>query len=102
FARDLFEWSRKDRLHQRVGDLPHRLLARPTIELLRTPVPIADHILHVPHEYGVVGEIEQARLLLEAVLRLPTCRDVEHHAAQAAALIVFDDHADQIPEPYDS
>src|SRR6185369_13294421 len=60
---------RELRLKQHVCMTADSLVAEPAVELFRTAIPVRDGIVHVPHEDGVVRELEQICLLTERVLR---------------------------------
>ena len=45
--------------------LAESLFARPSVKLLRAAVPVGDHVVQVARDDGVVGDVEQARLLTQ-------------------------------------
>jgi len=63
FCPDVIARRRKNGPQKVMRALSNRLLRRPPIQLLRSPIPIGDDVIHISDEDRVVCQIEQASLL---------------------------------------
>ena len=55
----------KNGVEQLVRGFAEGLFARPSVEMLRATIPVGDHVVQVARDDGVVGDVEQARLLTQ-------------------------------------
>jgi hypothetical protein len=47
--------------------LPNRFLRPPSVSLLRSAIPVGDHVVHIANEYRVMRLVEEAGLLLQCL-----------------------------------
>ena len=55
----------KDGVQQLMRGFAEGFFTRPSVKMLRAAVPIGDHVVQVARDDGVVGNVEQARLLTQ-------------------------------------
>src|SRR5580693_1173638 len=60
---NLLDRRRKYGAQKLVSALADRVLRRPSVQLLSSPIPVSDDVAHITDENGVVREIQQTSLL---------------------------------------
>src|SRR5215210_4550909 len=63
----LFQRLREPLFQQRKAAFPHSLFPAPTIRILRTAIPEGDRAVHIADQDGIMGEVEQSRLLAQGL-----------------------------------
>ena len=67
---NFLERLRKNRVQQIPRSSANRLLSCESVEFFCSSIPVGDDRIHIPHEDGVVREVEQAGSLLDSDLEL--------------------------------